>query len=289
MSTATVQSLNQRQVRQWETDGWLLLRGIIPDESVQAMRAMFGRVVDGYIGQLKAEGLVTDERRDLPFERRFAVVAGPHATRFGRSLRRDFAQRELFDLHHSQPLVSIIAELTGTDVIGHPVFNARPKLPGQQFTVVPWHQDSAYFGRESERSLIITCWIPLVPVDASNGCLQVIPGTHRMGWIEHKTEEREGKFLEVDGSRLPEAGAVTCPMQPGDALLFPNLTFHRSLPSTAETIRWSVDLRFVRDGDYPGQPRSYWPDPSFQWVIRSHTQPVTAFEEWQRQTRQLSW
>ena len=158
-------------------------------------------------------------------------------------------------------------------------FNARPKLPGQQLTVVPWHQDSGYFGTVSETSLIPTAWRPLVPVDETNGCLQVVAGSHRLGVVNHYTEEREGKFLEVLDELIEESRIVTCPMELGDALVFHNLTLHRSLPhTTSEIIRWAIDIRYLRDGDHPGT--IYWKDPDFKWVIRSETQPATPLNQW---------
>ncbi|MXZ00614.1 phytanoyl-CoA dioxygenase family protein [Candidatus Poribacteria bacterium] len=229
--------------------------------------------------ELKKDGIIEDEGVELPFETRFAQVVGEHANRFGRSWRNQVATSEVFEIHQAPRLVDAIGQLTGTDVIGHPVFNARPKLPGQQLTVVPWHQDSGYFGTVSESSLIPTAWIPLVPVDATNGCLQVVAGSHRLGVIDHRTEEREGRFLEVLDELVDDSRVFTCPMEPGDALVFHNLTLHRSLQhTTSEIVRWAIDIRYLRDGDHPGA--IYWKDPDFKWVIRSQTQPLTTLEQW---------
>ena len=271
--------LSPEQMHQWENDGYLLLKGVVPETAINGVRDSFARVVDGIIRELKADGIIEDEGLELPFETRFAQVAGEHANRFGRSWRNQVATIEIFDLHYAPLLVDAIGQLTGTDVIGHPVFNARPKLPGQQLTVVPWHQDSGYFGTVSETSLIPTAWIPLVPVDETNGCLQVVAGSHRLGVVDHRTEEREGKFLEVMDELIEDARIVTCPMALGDALVFHNLTFHRSLPhTTSEIVRWAIDIRYLRDGDHPGT--IYWKDPDFKWVIHSETQPLTYFLEW---------
>ena len=271
--------LSPEQVHQWENDGYLLLQGVIPQSVISDVRDRFARVVDGIIRKLKEQGIIEDEGLELPFETRLAYVAGEHANRFGRSWRGEIATPEIFALHHAGPLVDAIGQLTGTDVIGHPVFNARPKLPGQQLTVVPWHQDSGYFGTVSENSLIPTAWIPLVPVDASNGCLQVVAGSHRLGVVDHHTERREGQFLEVMDDLVQTSRIVTCPMELGDALLFHNLTLHRSIPhTTSEVVRWAIDIRYLRDGDHPGA--IYWKEPDFKWVIRSETQPVTTLAQW---------
>ena len=271
--------LSPEQMDQWENDGYLLLKNVIPISVINGVRDSFARVVDGIIRELKADGLIEDEGADLPFETRFAQVAGEHANRFGRSWRNEVATFEIFELHYAPHLVDAIGQLTGTDVIGHPVFNARPKLPGQQLTVVPWHQDSGYFGTVSETSLIPTAWIPLVPVDETNGCLQVVAGSHRLGVVNHHTEEREGKFLEVMDEFIENSRVVTCPMEVGDALVFHNLTLHRSLPhTTSKDIRWAIDIRYLRDGDHPGT--IYWQDPDFKWVIFSKTQSLTSFLQW---------
>ena len=57
-----------------------------------------------------------------------------------------------------------------------------------------------------------------MPVDETNGCLQVVAGSHWLGVVNHYTEEREGKFLEVMDELIEDSRVVTCPMELGDAL-----------------------------------------------------------------------
>ncbi len=271
--------LSEIQTQQWKEDGYLLLKRAVPLPIIEGVRQLFSEMVDRIISELKSEGLVENEGEDLPFETRLLKVAGIHANRFGRSWRNQVAGKAIYDLHHADPLVTAIGEITGTDVIGHPVFNARPKLPNQQLTVVPWHQDSGYFGAQSESALIPTAWIPLVPVDETNGCLQVVAGSHKMGLLNHHTEDREGRFLEVLDSLIDESKVITCPMETGDVLLFHNLTLHRSIAHTIDNlIRWAIDIRYVRDDDDAGA--IYWKDPNFQWIIRSRTKPITPLNDW---------
>ena len=279
--------LTAAEKKQWEQDGYLLLRGLIPRERLTAVQHTFEEAVEKILQTLRRDGSITDTKPNIPFDRRLAEAAGALAGKFGRSWRKEIAQRSVFDLQTTPALAHVAAQLTGGDAIGHPVFNARPKLPGQQLTIVPWHQDSGYFGAASEKSLILTVWIPLVPVDRSNGCLQVIPGTHKLNLRNHTQEAREGQFLEADLSGIDESKAVTCTMQPGDALIFTNLTMHRSLESTAPTIRWSIDLRYIRDGDPLGAIT--WHDPNFKWVIRSPTQPPTDYAPWAADIQQWPW
>ncbi len=271
--------LSEEQAKQWEEDGYLLLKQAISLPIIEGVRQLFSKMVGRIISELKSEGLVEDEGKNLPFETRLLKVAGTHANRFGRSWRNQVAGKAVYELHHAEPLVTAIGEITGTDVIGHPVFNARPKLPNQQLTVVPWHQDSGYFGAQSESALIPAAWIPLVPVDETNGCLQIVAGSHKIGLLNHHTEDREGQFLEILDSLIDESQIITCPMEMGDALLFHNLTLHRStVHTTSNMIRWAIDIRYVRDDDDAGA--IYWKDPDFKWVIRSQTKPITPLDAW---------
>ena len=271
--------LTSADVRQWREDGWVLLRDAVPTDVIERLRSLFAGVVDGIIDDLAEKGAIKEKRARLPFETRLAVVAGRHANDYGRSWRNEIAAPAVYDLHHAERLARAIGQVCDSDVIGHPVFNARPKLPGQQLTVVPWHQDSGYFGEDTADSVIPTAWIPLVPVDETNGCIQIVPGSHRQGMIEHYTEDREGRFLEVGDDVLDGAEIVTVPMEPGDALLFHNLTLHRSTAHTvSDTIRWAMDIRYLRDGDHPGG--IYWSDPDFKWVIRSDSDPITPLADW---------
>ena len=277
MTDSNTAALTDDQWRQWTEAGYLLLRGAIPAATMGAMRTVFEEVVDGFIDRLHADGLATDLHPDAPLETRFAKVAGEHAGRFGRSWRGAITSRALFDLHRAPALVDALTELLpDDDVLGHPVWNARPKLPHQQLTVVPWHQDSGYFGEGSENSRILTAWIPLAPATIETGCLQVLPGSHRQGIMKHVSETREGHFLEVEGINADDA--VTCEMQPGDVLLFGNLMLHQSLANLSDIVRWSVDVRYYPASDWMGSID--WPTKDFQWVIRSKDRDETTYESW---------
>jgi hypothetical protein len=279
MSTATagLLALNPDQVRSFHEDGFLHLRGAVERERIEGVRTAFARVADGMLAKLAAEGLIDGTHPELPFERRFAV-AGAHAARFGRGWRKDVAGPEVFALHHAPRLVDAVQDLLGGDgVMGHTVYNARPKLPGQQLTVVPWHQDSGYFGAESARQLIITAWVPLVDVSPENGGLQVARGSHRYGLVDHRYEQREGQFLEIAAAEPRADVVVDVPMRIGDALLFGNLLWHRSLENRSDGVRWAIDLRFYGES-LPGRAGSdEYPE---RWAVRSASRPPTPCETW---------
>ncbi len=271
----------------FRTQGYLLIEGLLDQRRVAAFTAALQRQVDGLIDELVREGLITAPDPALSFARRF-IAARAHATRFGRSWRKSVVSPELFELHRDPALLDLLVEILGHhEILGHPVWNARPKLPDQELTTVPWHQDSSYFGPDTAGSRIITAWLPLVPADEACGCLQVVPGSDREGLLPHRQERAGGGFLEIADRQPDPAQVRSIPCRPGDVLILNNLLWHRSLPNRSEIIRWSLDCRFYAGGDEPGAiARAEMPD---DWVLRSATRPTTGFAEWQRRTTTLPW
>lgn len=284
-AAAIAEPVTADHLEHFQREGWLVLRDVIEPELIAGARAAMAHVTEAMLQELLSEGLIASTRPDLPFERRFAVAAGVHAGRFGRSWRRRLAGPGLFALQRSPRLVAAARRLLGGPVHGHPVFNARPKLPDQQLTVVPWHQDSAYFGAESVAQTILTAWVPLVPTSAANGGMQVLPRSHRSGLATHVTESREGAFLEIpDVGEPPEAATLT--LAPGDVLLFGNLLWHRSLPNASDHVRWSIDLRYYPTSQAGTGATGDYPEP---WRVDPEHGETTPFERWHAWTQAIPW
>ena len=94
----------------------------------------------------------------------------------------------------------------------------------------------------------------MVDVDEHNGCLQIIPGSHKQGLRPPRRDEN-GRLVPIED--VESWGNVqNVRMKVGDVLVFGNLTFHRSLENTSEDIRWSIDLRYSPTGSPPGMVTS---------------------------------
>ena len=276
--------LSEEQRRRWDEDGFLIFQGLIPEPIIEGIRNRLSRLCDGIIDELVREGEMEENFSKEPFESRLAKVPQHLLKRYGRSWRPTMASRELFELFRTPGMVDVAEQLLGTDVMGHPSFQVRPRLPGQAFTLVPWHQDVFYFADHETgdglNASIIGCWVPVVRVDRNNGCLQILPGSHKRGLLEHTYEEGEGKFREVNQKKLNESRAVDCEMSPGDVVMFSSYTLHRGQPNHSAGVRWSLDIRYTREGDCLGKAFWGWPVEGFKWVIRGRAQEETTFEEW---------
>ena len=159
-----------------------------------------------------------------------------------------FKGQAMLDFLRHPPLVSCIESLVGPEIVGSSVYRVRPKAPGYTRGAVPWHQDSGYFLSHCDKSLIVTCWIPLVDATIDNGCI-VLPKSHHNGVVRHYTGG-QGDYLEIAQEDLPARTPVAVEMGAGSVLFMTNLTPHASFENKTDIVRWSVDLRY-QDPEVP--------------------------------------
>ena len=77
--------------------------------------------------------------------------------------------------------------------------------------------------------------------NAANGCLHVVPGSHRLGNLKVKRYAKGSVEAQLDVS-----SAVPCEALPGDVLMFTSYTVHGSSPNTTDRPRRSYINGFVR-------------------------------------------
>lgn len=83
-------------------------------------------------------------------------------------------------VHHPRVL-DAVADLIGPDIL---VYHATMwiKEPASPAYVL-WHQDGAYFHLDPAEH--VTAWVALSDATEAAGCMRMIPGSHRLGWLEH--------------------------------------------------------------------------------------------------------
>jgi phytanoyl-CoA hydroxylase len=290
--------LTAAQRQQFFDEGYVMVPGLIPPEDFALLREEINSLVDAAADRLFAEGRITERRENEGFETRLTRLLADHPELKWEYLRAiegkgggGHAGRAMFDLITHPRLLDAMESLVGPEIVGSSVYRIRPKVPGLDRGVVPWHQDSGYFAAHCDNNLIVTCWIPLVDATPENGCLQVLPRVHRQGVARHHTGGNAG-YLVIEDDDLPASPteAVTVPVPLGGALLMTNLTPHCSTDNTTDTIRWSVDLRYqgrevpnnleapmeALDPDAPEVTVACYP-PEGDFIVRSRRAPASVY------------
>lgn len=120
---------------------------------------------------------------------------------------------------------------------GIAIYSAKltAKVP-RSTDICHWHQDNAYYNAHSTSATRMSTWIPLVDSDEENGCLWVVPGSHKGGVREHG--QYGGQCPRSMGpANMVAEGAVPCPVKAGSVLLFSSDLWHHSKGNATDRIR----------------------------------------------------
>ncbi|XP_022344797.2 uncharacterized protein LOC111137580 [Crassostrea virginica] len=242
-------------IKQFFEEGYILVEDFFDTETeLDPVREAINTLVDDLAKKLYDAGKIKKLYKEFGFFERLTKIEEefPGANII---LHKTGKLPQAFrNLWANDKLLNVIEQLIGPDIATSPVWNLRTKIPKNNATIVPWHQDSGYFDNQSYEVMIPTAWIPLLDTDDFNGGMQVAKKGHRTGrvathqccwgntWYVMLEEEEMKKTLGVD----IDNDVITCPVPYGGMLLFNNLTPHRSLPNISKQIRWALDLRWQR-------------------------------------------
>ena len=203
--------------------------------------------------RLISAGKISKDYSNATFETRLAKICEDAPEEAPHIFRKELHLAGMFDVFFYPPLLDIVETILGDELRLYPNYSIRPKLPDHAPTLVLWHQDGGYtfsVHRDGDHSAetvdalrMITVWSPLIPARENNGCMQFIPGTHRIGMAEHQDREH---YLEISPEDLEPYvdQAVSIEVDPGDLVLFDNMLYHQGLPNHSEQVRWSMDWRY---------------------------------------------
>ncbi|MEM7134459.1 MAG: phytanoyl-CoA dioxygenase family protein [Chloroflexota bacterium] len=107
----------------------------------------------------------------------------------------------------------------------------------------PWHQDEHPIPTR-DRSLT-GVWIPLTDATMDNGCLWIIPNSHKPGIIY---ERYEHNLPDVDSMTIArgfdDAGAIPVEMEAGSVLFFSGYLLHSSKKNVSQCYRPALTMHY---------------------------------------------
>lgn len=152
------------------------------------------------------------------------------------------AEPRLHALAHDPDLLRVVGNLLG----GEPTLFADQALlkPAGIGREKPWHQDKAFFDVRSGAP-VVGVWIALDRADVGNGCMHVIPGTHRAGPVLH-FNRRDFQICDTDVERT-RVEAIE--LDPGGLMIFDGLLQHGTPTNESDRQRWALQFHFARAED----------------------------------------
>jgi len=149
----------------------------------------------------------------------------------------------MHDLIRHPRILDAVEDVLGPDLLcwGAQFFAKNARDP----SYVTWHQDGTYWGLSTPD--VVTAWVALTPSTPENGCMQVVPGTHRER-VEHVDTFPESNLLSRGQEiriEVRQEEVVPVILRPGQMSLHHVLIFHGSEPNKADHRRVGFAIRYI--------------------------------------------
>jgi len=234
--------LTTEQIEAFHTNGYVVLDDVITEQELAPIEEVYDRFM---------RGEVPDMNRD------FCDMSGPYSRDFEdfqivNAVLPRFYRPEIVGNIYERRAESISRQLLGEEIaLDYDQFLAkRPQKGGALFA---WHQDLGYWPSTPQfDTLTATCSLALDDAADDNGCLQVIPGSHREAHLRpHRPMVRSSS---VEGEReeshtlaielTPEDKPVSIPVPRGGVSVHNERIVHGSPGNDSDRWRRTYILAF---------------------------------------------
>ena len=112
-------------------------------------------------------------------------------------------------------------------------------------THISWHQDLTYWGFNDDKQ--VAAWIALSDATEENGCMYMIPGSHKGGQLPHRTTKDSNNLLHhgqtIEGASEEQSHCI--PLKAGEASLHHGWTIHTSYPNKSDDRRIGLTINYI--------------------------------------------
>ena len=277
--------------QQIESEGYAIVEDVLDEAMINALVEDYHQLLERLAPKWHAEGLISSAYDGLPFEERLTACLGetdyflqgylditlPNDTVYADTPIH--LSPTIYSLLRYPGIVDRVESILGGEILANPIQHVRIKPPQAQVhsgqhglhTESNWHQDQGVARPVADDTEMLTVWLAVSDATIENGCLQIVPRSHRAGMTTH---------CPFDQMTIPDpllsGEPMAVPMKAGSALFMHRLTQHGSLANKSDGLRWSFDLRYQPIGDPTG--RDEFPG----LIVRSRQDPSQeqSYPEW---------
>jgi ectoine hydroxylase-related dioxygenase (phytanoyl-CoA dioxygenase family) len=204
----------------FEDQGYLVLEDFMSAEQVATCQTEIDRL-HGFAASLAQDD---PRRRNFQLEP-YAATKAEAGKPILRKIEETRRYSDIFrDLAAHPKLIDLVRILLGDDLL---LFRSTLMLkPALHGSVHAFHQDSAYWPMDPPS--LVTVSIALSDASEENGCIQVVPESHKWGMLDWGliAQDKDKPLTERDDLDLSRLTKV--PLKAGSALMFHSLVVHGS-------------------------------------------------------------
>jgi len=214
--------ITEEHAASYERDGFLVVPDALSPEELEELRNDTVAICRGQWGEVGNLPEFDDADSDNDIQQRVLCIHQIH--KISPIMHRYLSQRTMRD---------VLTTIIGPNVkcMQSMLFIKAAGKPGQA-----WHQDEIYIPTR-DRSLT-GGWIAMDDATVENGCLYVIPGSHRQGvlWPQRTHEDRRFDCAgETYQFPYRDEDAIPVEVKAGSIVFFNGYLLHRSFPNKAQS------------------------------------------------------
>ncbi len=225
--------LSQDQIERFRAGGFLVIRELLTSAEIESIAFRAELVAGGQSGHVPPERLQVEP--DVEQGKKQADTYADSLRKISHVAFYD----DVFETHARNPrILDVIESLLGPDIKFYQdqLFMKPARIGSRQ----SYHQD-APLGFHIDPPDMVTCWCALDDATIATGCLWMLPGTHRRGFID-RSEWQRFEQMALD-ERLPEETPVE--LHPGDCSFHHGLILHSSRPNRTARRRRGYATHYV--------------------------------------------
>jgi len=226
--------LSPEQIEFYRENGYILVKGLLSPEEAALYRQETHDLAARLSAHKNMDATWGSAREAMP-EAKDTKIMHCHNVQF-------------YSAAFSKLLVDERMTGVASDIIGSPnVQLHHTKMfikPPEKGSPFPMHQDAPYFPHDRHSMIAVIIHFDSAPIE--KGCVRVVPGSHKLGILEHSPQG--GWHLPFE--QYPISAAVPCEAEAGDALFFSYLTIHGSGVNVSQEARTTLLIQ-MRDPEDP--------------------------------------
>ncbi len=232
-----------QEVEQFRQEGFAIVRGLAEPSLAERMRRSTRWGLEHLIEPLEYEADLKYPGAPLHYD-----DAG------GRTVRRlklAHARDAVFTEWIQQPgVVGRVRQILGPEIVcplahHNCIMTKQPRFSSQ----TGWHQDSRYWSYQQPD--LVSVWLALGSERVENGCLRLIPGSHRLTY--DRSQFNDELFFVPDNPQNQALidRAIDAPLEAGDVLFFHSRTLHAAGKNHTHETKLSVVFTYRALGNAP--------------------------------------
>ena len=231
------------EVEYFERNGFVIARGLASRERCERMKAVAQRDLAAEVGPLEYEAQVK-------YPGSPASVEAPG----GRTVRRllqAYARDSLFREWAIAPEMSArLRQLLGPDVeLSQTHHNCIMTKNPAFSSATGWHQDIRYWSFEKPE--LVSVWLALGPEHEENGCLWLVPGSHRMDFRNEQYDDDRFFRADIGENRRILKTKVAAELDEGDVLFFHCRLLHSAGQNRTGLTKLATVFTYHADDNHP--------------------------------------